>query len=103
MPELIEALQSLVVVACGPRHAGAVARAWMKLLLMPAIFMNVFVLPRGLGSAASGLPGAVWPHGPWRPHASLVLRLGSTMEAYHGGGVRRPARIPRQRSLPDER
>lgn len=33
--------------------------SWMKLFLMSSIFMNVFVIPWGLGSAASGLPGAL--------------------------------------------
>jgi formate hydrogenlyase subunit 4 len=32
--------------------------SWMKLFLLSSIFMNVFVIPWGLGSAAS-LPGAL--------------------------------------------
>ncbi len=33
--------------------------SWMKLFLLSSIFMNVFVFPWGLGSAASGIPGAL--------------------------------------------
>ena len=51
--------ESRVLEYSGREYALVKWGSWMKLFLMSAIFMNVFVLPWGLGTAASGLPGAL--------------------------------------------
>lgn len=50
--------ESRVLEYSGREYALVKWGSWMKLFLLSAIFMNVFVIPWGLGSAAS-LPGAL--------------------------------------------
>ena len=50
--------ESRVLEYSGRAYALVKWGGWMKLFLMSSIFMNVFVLPWGLGSASS-LPGAL--------------------------------------------
>jgi len=50
--------ESRVLEYSGREYALVKGGSWMKLFLLSSIFMNVFVIPWGLGSAAS-LPGAL--------------------------------------------
>jgi formate hydrogenlyase subunit 4 len=49
--------ESRVLEYSGPEYAIVKWGSWMKLFLLSAIFMNVFVIPWGLGSATSILGG----------------------------------------------